>query len=166
MTLTQERLKELLDYDPGTGVFVWKKKPAPRANRIKAGDVAGCLGPYGYVLIGIDKKLYEASLLAWLYTHGYLPARIDHRDTDRANNRIGNLRECTRSQNQCNRGKPSNNTSGIKGVFWNSQCNKWHARIQLNYKRFHVGFFQKLEDAAEAVKEAYERLHNDYAFIG
>lgn len=101
--LTLERLKELLTYDRSTGEFYWRDDRGPLAPK---GSRAGTLnvGPMqGYVRICIDGKIYSAARLVWLYHHGSWPAhQVDHKDRDRANNRLENLREATPKQNMRN----------------------------------------------------------------
>lgn len=86
--LTVERLRELLDYDPETGVFRWKE---PR-RKCRVGEVAGSLRKDGYVKIQVDGRFYQAHRLAWLCVYGVWPSAIDHIDGNRANNAIANLR--------------------------------------------------------------------------
>lgn len=82
--LSAKRLREILDYNPETGVFKWK---VMLAHRRKPGDVAGNLS-HGYIEIGIENRSYRAHHLAWLYIHGELPqVMIDHIDGNRSNNR-------------------------------------------------------------------------------
>ena len=84
--LTQDRLKEVIRYDPESGILSWKKKTA---NCTKVGAEAGCLNPNGYREIKIDGTSYKSHRLAWLYVHGYFPEKfIDHIDRNRSNNRI------------------------------------------------------------------------------
>lgn len=102
-TLTQEMLKELLHYDPETGVFTWAAHP-PLGHSV--GDVAGKASTRGYVHICFSKKLrmtrsiYSAHRLAWLYVYGAWPLQdIDHIDQNKSNNALANLRDVSRSQN-------------------------------------------------------------------
>ncbi|MCK9994454.1 MAG: hypothetical protein Dbin4_02974, partial [Alphaproteobacteria bacterium] len=98
--LTQSRLKELLHYDPDTGVFTRRVQTSSNA---RVGDVAGCLHPEGYRHIQIDGKRYAAHRLAWLYMTGEWPTnQLDHLNGVRDDNRWGNLREATHGQNQQN----------------------------------------------------------------
>jgi hypothetical protein len=102
--LTAERLRELLDYDPETGRFIWRKDH-PTAKHIKAGSVAGTKNGRGYWVIGVAGAKYVAHRLAWLYVTGEWPAHlVDHENGDRLDNRFANLREATDSQNNFNRG--------------------------------------------------------------
>ena len=154
--LTQQRLHELLKYDPETGVFTWNVT----RSIAKPGGRAGYFDKRGYVRISIDKKVYGGHRLAWLYTHGVWPSdMLDHIDRDRTNNRFSNLRESDRFLNRQNALVPRNSTSGIKGVTWNSTLGKWHARIGFGNKRHHVGWFHSAEDAALARAAAEKQMH-------
>lgn len=98
--LSAKRLREILDYNPETGIFTWK---VMLAHRRKPGDVAGSL-THGYIEIGIENHSYRAHHLAWLYIHGELPqGMIDHIDGNRVNNAIANLRIATNQQNSQNK---------------------------------------------------------------
>ena len=116
--LTAEELRELLRYDPNTGIFRWKVKQ--RRVSYGVGDVAGSLdSSSGYHRIRIDGRDYRASRLAWLYVYGRWPTdEIDHKNTIRDDDRLANLREATRGQNNYNTKRFSTNTSGLKGVCW------------------------------------------------
>lgn len=147
--LTQARLKELLNYDPITGIFTWVK---PTSYKIKTGDIAGCKDS-GYIRIVISKKLYRAHRLAWLYMTGNWPTQfIDHVNMVRDCNIWTNLRECSFNQNLHNVGITSRNKSGFKGVSWNKKCSKWVATAGVNGKAHHLGCYDTPEQAAEAYK--------------
>lgn len=92
---------------------------------------------------------------------------VDHKNTanpeNKRDNRRENLRVCTRSQNIMNVGKRAHNTSGFKGVFWLTQARRWKAEITVMYKRIHVGYFDTKELAAEAYRQAAEKLHGQFA---
>lgn len=159
--LTAERLRDLVIYDGATGVFRHRN---PVGLRVKAGDVAGSVNDRGYVKVVVDGKSYRAHALAWLYVHGRWPeGRLDHRDLDRSNNRIDNLREATGSQNQANRSKQANNTSGYKGVYWLKSQKKWLAKVVRNGKQYHLGLHDTVEAAHAAYKAGSERLHGEFA---
>ncbi len=116
--ITQKRLKEVLDYDHKTGIFIWKDRIlCTGRNHGFAGRVAGGLLE-GYIYIKIDGELTAAHCLAWLYVYGYLPENdIDHRDRIKTHNWIKNLREASRMCNLQNQSVSSNNSSGITGVW-------------------------------------------------
>ena len=152
--LTQSRLKELLHYDPDTGVFTWRKK---MARRVKIGDEAGCRHSSGYILIQAAGKLYRAHRLAWLYINGSWPSnQIDHINQNKSDNRIKNLRDVTKSINMRNTKKSKNNSSGITGVSWAANRNKWVAYITVNNRRYPLGYFDCRYKAASARHLAQE----------
>lgn len=154
--VTQERLKELLDYDPGTGIFTWRVS----CGTAKAGSVAGTVRPDGYVAIQIDRKPYLAHRLAWLYVHGEFPTdQIDHVNRVRTDNRIENLRLATNAENAQNMSKYRTNTSNVVGVCWNKRGGNWVAFIWLNGKKIHLGLFDTIEEAAAARTAAKAKLH-------
>src|SRR5579872_763292 len=97
MTVTQERLKEVLIYSRTTGEFRWSQTPR---SGVKAGAIAGNFSDPSCQRIRIDRKEYKAHNLAWLYVHGEWPrGELDHIDGDPHNNRLTNLREASHSQN-------------------------------------------------------------------
>lgn len=159
MALTAERLRELLDYDPETGIFTWRIS----RGSAKAGAVSGTINADGYIVLGVDGVLRRASRLAWLYmTGGWPQNEVDHIDQDRANNRWDNLREATHAQNGRNRSRRSDNTSGRIGVCWDKDVGKWRARIRLNGVDRHLGLFTSLDAATAARRDA--ELHFFGAF--
>lgn len=91
--------------------------------------------------------------------------QIDHQDGDGLNNQNENLRFCTAAQNQFNRNKQINNSSGFKGVDFHKNMNKWRAKIQLNYKRIHLGYFDSAEEAARAYDEAAKKYYGEFAML-
>lgn len=150
-------VRELLTYCPETGVFRWKKT---LSNRAKTGSQAGAPNGKGYVEIKIDKKVYKAHRLAWLYVYEQDPGQseIDHKDLNKGNNSIGNLRLVTRKQNNENIPTPKNNTSGIRGVSYQKKDNRWTAYIYHNKKRIHLGSFKDLSLAAMARQNAEAQM--------
>lgn len=143
--LTQEYLKSILHYDHKSGVFHW----------ISNGALAGSIQVYGYIHISIANRKYAAHRLAWLYIYEKFPAgQIDHLDHNRANNRIENLREVRHSDNGRNQKRRVDTSSGVTGVSFHKQRQKWHARIVVNYKKIHLGYFDSFEDAVSARKAA------------
>ncbi len=144
--LTQERLKELLQYNPETGIF--NRKITVTYNAI-AGDISGCVNTRRYMEITIDGKTYLAHRLAWLYMEGYLPygIDIDHKDQDKQNNKWDNLRLISRSCNMRNCGNNKRNTSGVRGVYWDKKNKKWKAQIKNNDKVKHLGRFSNFDNA-------------------
>jgi hypothetical protein len=138
--LTAERLRDLLDYDPVTGIFTWRMW---RGGTAHEGSVAGSLNTSGYLLIKVEGRLYGAGPLAWLYMTGSWPdVDIDHRDLDKANNRFENLRQATRPQNIQNTRVRKTNLTGLKGVTRHRECDGYYiARITVAGERRYLGFF-------------------------
>lgn len=163
--LTQARLKELVHYDPETGVFTWL---VWRPNGIKVGDEAGVVRKdTGYRLIKIDYRSYIASRLAWLYMTGsFPPSRVDHEDTDKLNNRWCNFRLATASQNAANSRLSQRNTSGFKGVHYaknRTSFKKWAAHIRVDGVLKTLGYFAKPEEAHVAYTEAARAAFGAFA---
>jgi hypothetical protein len=146
-----------LNYDPNTGVFTWA---ISSARRIQVGARAGCLDKAGYIQIRIDGKIHRAHRLAWFFVHGVYPAdQIDHINGVRDDNRISNLRIATHGENQQNRGKQKNNTSGYLGVSWHKHRGKFSAQIQVNGKQKNLGYFDDPDEAHQAYVTAKADLH-------
>lgn len=157
--LTQERLKEVYDYLPESGLFIRKV----RTFRHKAGEVAGTLLGEGYIQIGIDGKQYRAHRLAFFYMTGHWPTlEVDHINGSRSDNRWGNLREATRIQNCQNRGISRANTTGYKGVSWDSSSQRFRSAIRLNGKGKSLGSYKTAEEASQAYQKAAEELFGEY----
>lgn len=153
--LTIERLRAALDYDPEAGILRWKMR---LSNNTHVGDLAGTTSGDGYVLIGIDGCTHAASRLAWAHFHGeFAPddLMVDHRDRNRSNNRIKNLRLATNAQNQANRGPAITNTTGFKGVYLDRRRNKYVASIGsgVRARPIRIGEY----DAPEIAHAAYLR---------
>lgn len=157
MSITQSRLRELLDYNPDTGVFVWREW---RGGTAFKGSVAGRPNTTGYTEIKVDGARYMAHRLAWLFVHGYLPSKeVDHINRVREDNRISNLRVANRFENSQNRNRQKNSTSKVAGVCWCKDHKMWRARISVNNKRIHLGRFHSLEEAKAARAAAKKELH-------
>lgn len=155
-SLTADRLREVLSYDPDTGNFRWRVNTRTRA----AGATAGHLAVDGYIHVSIDTRLYKAHRLAWLYVHGVWPVdQLDHINGARAENQIANLREATCAENLQNRPRQRNNTSGWVGVSWRPKERKWQASITVNKVFRYLGCFDSASEAGAAYLEAKAQLH-------
>ena len=155
--ITQERLRELFDYSDG--YFVRKINAGTRG---KVGDIVkGTNQHTGYLAVKVDGKKHLFHRTVWIWHHGDITdgLQIDHRNGNRTDNRLENLRLVTPRENQQNRGLHKMNTSGFIGVTWNKKYKKWHAKIKFNYKTIHLGNFENKTDAANAYLEAKKELH-------
>lgn len=155
--VTQERLKQLLHYEPQMGVFTWR---VDRNHLARSGCVAGSVNSCGYRHIWIDGRQYKASRLAWLYVHGAFPSGlIDHIDRVRTNDRISNLRIASRIENGQNLGVRKNNKSGFVGVSWHKRTSKWTAQIAINGRKIYLGLFNTAKEASAARTIAKAKYH-------
>lgn len=155
--LTADRVRELLTYDPGTGVFTWKF----RSSRFtRNGKRAGSRNSLGYCVIGIDGKGYNAHRLALLYVEGVMPPdEVDHINGVRDDNRFSNLRHATKSTNMQNlRGAHKGSASGVLGVQPTGK-GKWKSTISKNGKTISLGRFETIEAASAAYLAAKRVLH-------
>lgn len=156
--LTQERLKEVLDYNPETGVFTWKVY----GGCVKVGDVAGYINPRRYTVIGIDENIYRAHRLVWLYVYGKWPDdQIDHINGKRSDNRICNLRDVTNQVNAQNlkRATRVKTLTDYLGVYKTTNIKPWRAQIDIDKKTMHIGYYKTPEEANEAYLKAKRMLH-------
>jgi len=159
-TLTAERLRELLSYDPETGELRYLAVPGRRTDLV--GKQAGWIHPDGYRRIHVDGVQHIASRLVYLHVTGEHPeAEVDHRSRGRADDRADNLRPATHGQNQMNRMVGRNNKLGIKGIYLDK--GKYRATIHDGGKTHHLGRFSKLADAIAARNKAAAELHGEFA---
>lgn len=173
--ITADFARKVLSYNPETGVLTWKKRPvdmfaskgaANYWNETYAGNEAGSLlgdnangkdERYRYVTIRC--RQYRAQRLIWLIYYGVWPKNvIDHKDGDRQNNRIDNLRDVTLSQNSRNQALSRKNTSGVTGVYWSKGDKKWRAQIKIKKKCHYLGMFDQFDDAVAVRKKAEKRF--------
>ncbi|API52887.1 hypothetical protein BMW22_15790 [Rhizobium leguminosarum] len=158
-----ETLMRRLRYDRMSGVLIWNERSpsdfvagkysaeriCQRWNTRFAGKQAGYRGADGYWRINIGPKSFLLHRVAWLISNGSWPNdQLDHEDQDEGNNRLGNLREATNSQNAKNKPLQANNKTGYAGVV--ARADKWVANIKVDGKRTHLGTFPNFDDAVAA----------------
>ena len=154
--LTQERLKNLFYYDSFLGALIRKRAKATQ----RAGSIAGCLMPQGYLVTRVDNILYFNHRLVWLYVNGYFPENdIDHINKNPSDNRICNLREVSRSCNLRNAKQSCTNRSGVKGIHWDKQKNSWIVNIRHKDKNICVGGFKNFFNAVKARYHAEQKCN-------
>ena len=149
---------ERIAYDKESGEFRW----AVSARGISAGKLAGHVNAEGYRVIKIGRQAYLAHRLAWFLSNGVWPdAEIDHINGDKADNRIANLREASRSINSQNKraAQANNKSCGLLGVTWNKQHGKWQSKIMVNKALHHVGLFDDANVAHSAYLAKKRELH-------
>ena len=91
------------------------------------------------------------------------PEELDHVCRNRSCVNPFHLRPVTKQQNQANRGLGADNTSGFKGVHWDKTAHKWQARIKVEGRHMHLGYFDDIQMAAKAYDMAAQRYFGEYA---
>jgi hypothetical protein len=170
-----EVLTELLDYRPKSGKLFWKFRPlrffeTQRGCNIWNGKNAGKEAftsiNKGYRQGRIFSQTHRAHRVIWaIHTGAWPKDNIDHVDGNRLNNAWVNLREASKTENNRNRSASRNSKSGHKGVFWYKAGKKWHAQITAERQRFHLGYFDEIDDAKAAYQTAAAALHGEFARV-
>ena len=160
-------IKQSLDYDPVTGLFIWKRNTTRR----RCGDVAGCRDvkrheTYDevYIAIRVTDVKYRAHRLAFAFMGCAVPKCVDHINGDSTDNRWTNLRAASFSQNSKNKRKVRTNTSGYTGVYYDKHSGKWRSYVSVNKKQVKLGTFSTAEAAyATRVAKLIELGGCDYS---
>ena len=170
MGLSQYLAQEFLDYNPVTGLLIWKHRSrfffktyrSYKCWNAKYANKSACntLRPDGYLSGNVLGKTYLTHRIIWMWLYGYWPEEIDHKDGNKSNNCLKNLRDVSHAENQKNRALPVNNKSGYIGIAWVSHASKWAAQIRINKKSKHLGYFDDLHEAISARNTA----NNDFNF--
>ncbi len=149
--LTQKRVQEVFGYS--NGELIWKLKTG---DKVVIGEPAGTPTHYGYIQIGLDKKLYKRSRLIFLWHHGYLPKVVDHVNHERSDDRIENLRDASHQENSHN-SVVGRGSCRSRGVCYRKRSNNYHSQIRLKGRSYHIGVFETEKEASEA----YERRRGE-----
>ena len=168
MKLSTEIVREFLDYNPDTGIFTWRVRGREwfgsdrdwkRWNTCYAGEIAGHINKaatgYPRLQITLLGKDYYGSRLAFPWMGERLPEQVDHLNRDSLDDRWSNLSASNYTENSKNKSAYRRNTSEVTGVYWNKAAGKWHARVGLNSKNYHLGLFTDIDEAAKAVATFY-----------
>lgn len=158
---SQERLRELLDYDPDSGLLTWRARPGDdRFNTRFAGMPAlNCKsGKHGYRHGQIIGKWALAHRVIWKWITGDEPPQIDHLNGKRWDNRQDNLRAADNKINSRNRARYSSNTSGHCGVHFHRRDGRWHANINHGGRKRFIGGFATKGEAIAARKARQAEL--------
>lgn len=159
--MTPEYLKTRLSYDPETGVFTWLKVAPNMIKRLRkpAGSVRKATCGKMYHQIQVGGGHYHTHRLAWFYVHGEWPKYfIDHINGDGLDNRICNLRDCTRTSNAQNHLNRKPGKSGLSGAI--EDRGRFYPSIRVDGKIIKMGGFATALEAHEAYIEARTRLHD------
>jgi len=163
--ITQQELKELVTYDPDTGLMHWKKRTSKHIkkpsslkgwNTKYAYNALKLIDGKGYLFASINYKQYRLHRLAWLYVYGEWPNIIDHMNGVKTDNRLCNLRNTTHQGNHLNQKRNSKNTSGVTGVYLNKKSGIWCAQMKFNGKTYHIGSSKSFFEAV-CMRKSEER---------
>lgn len=167
--LTQARLRELLDYDPATGVFIWRVAGGRRKVGAQAGYIHKAItSTVTYRRIEIDGVAVFAHRLAFLWMTGEFPPdgmQVDHKNRDGLDNRWGNLRLATDSQNRQNHKRRRDNQSGYMGVYPHNVNGTYCAVVRDHGKLRYLGSFKTAAEAAMVRDEAAGRLYGEFVTL-
>jgi hypothetical protein len=155
-----EELREYLDYNPDTGILTWKRQKG----LVKKGQEAGTVNTEGYRIISFKFKKYRCNRIAYYMHYGVDPLAIDvdHKNGNKLDQSLTNLRLATNQENSFNQGLSKNNTSGVKGVSWNNRDQRWVAMIGYNRKNINLGYYINKEDAIQARREAEIKYYGEF----
>jgi len=160
---------ECFEYLPDSGDFKWKERPQSHFKRAAdfkgfnathAGKGAGCLDKKGYMGVGLLGKRMLVHRLVWLMFYGEMPECIDHINGIRSDQRIANLRNVSVAENNRNRAGVHHRPDGVNGVYWCHHHQKYRARLKVNGRDIHIGYFNSKEEARTARKQ--EEIKNGF----
>ena len=170
-----EFLRECFDYDENTGQLRWKHRPRHHfhsaqswatTNKKMAGTHAGTYDASGYMYVHLAGRRLAVHRIVWLIAKGDFDTDmlIDHKNGNKSDNRLENLRIASVSENGMNRTTlPTTNTSGVLGVTWNKKLEKWQAHVRVNGRKIHLGLYLSLNAAKEAAINGREMHHKEFS---
>jgi len=164
--LTQDILKDVIEYDYTSGKFFWKECTSAS---MRIGQEAGTIKrnrKASYKVIRIDTFGFYAHRLAWFYMTGKWPEQIDHINGDGLDNRWCNLREADNSKNSFNIPAMSGNKSGHKNVYYNKKSGNWVVAVTANYTVVHREEYETLEEAKNVACKVREQYHKEFCNHG
>ena len=159
--ITPELLRQLMRYEPETGKLFWLMRSGGTRgdnvfNSLYAGKEAfTCRMGHKHLQGRVFNRPFLAHRVAWALHYGAWPnGEIDHINGNPIDNRIENLRDIPKAENQRNMKRSTRNTSGVSGVSWRKTRKKWRARIKVDGKEKSLGHFERFEDAVRARQAA------------
>jgi len=158
--MTQTEALALFEYK--NGKLFWRVRPSCS---VYAGDEVGYICSTGYRRLMYKRKVYPIHRVIWLMHYGEMPNEIDHKDTNKLNNCIENLRVANR-KNQQNVGFRLDNTSGAKNVYWFKPTKRWFVVVTANKVRHNLGYFDDFDLADLVATEARNKYHGEFVNHG
>lgn len=147
----QKTLQKLFDYKDGN--LYWKKS----GKGITVGSIAGSSASNGYINVRVNGRMMKAHRVIYAYHHGYYPEFVDHINGVRMDNRIENLRSCTRTQNAQNqKGRTETRNTFVKK-------GRYGVSLKVNGKQIHIGYFGSQIEASIAAKQARQKHFGEFA---
>jgi hypothetical protein len=158
--IRQSDLHQLFEYLPDGTL---RRKTANKRSR--RGAIVGEKNDgTDYLQTTVNGLRCQVHLAVWLMHYGKMPTGfVDHRNGNKRDNRIENLRDSSRQQNNQNRSVGTNNKVGVKGVHWDKTLCKWRSVIYLNGRKEFSAYFETLLDAVAAIFSARSQLHGEFA---
>lgn len=162
---SQEELQRYFYYNKGNLFFYPFQGTRKRWSRLSNRKL-GHKNKDGYIVCTWKHKRMYLHRMIFMYHYGYLPEQIDHIDNNKSNNKIENLRAADNSLNMHNTTKRTDNTSGVKGVWFSKRHNKWIAGFQFRNKKIHVGTFIDKEEAERTIQQTRQAIVKEFTNHG
>lgn len=158
--MNQHDLLNEFEYKDG---FLYRKVIPKNYKTGFVGQRVGYMHKTGYWVCNYKGKTTKVHRMIFLMLKGYLPQEIDHIDQDRANNKIENMREASRSENQFNKSIQKTSKSGFRGVSWHRGSQAWVVRVIKHGATVYQSYFKDLELAGLVAQEARAKFYGDFA---